>query len=154
MSDLTIKILIMFIFLIFPLYGFLLLNFSDFNFRKKINILYLFYAFCVILSSVSNYFVIGVLLFSILLFINDYRKNRKNSTNMIIPLIFLCFLFASLFSAFIVKQHGLNLFTGYLPVYLYIIILFIFLIIAINYLIKVIKLLFDSIYKNKPQPMQ
>lgn len=148
MSDFTIKILIMFIFLIFPFYEFLLLNLSDFNFRKKVNILYLFYALCVILSSISNYFVIGVLLFSTLLFINDYRKNHKNSANMIIPLIFLCFLFASLFSAFVVKQHGLNLFTGYLPVYLYIIILFIFFIFAFNYLIKVIKLLIDSIYKR------
>ena len=145
MSDFTIKILIMFIFLIFPLYQFLLENLGCFNIYKKDNLLYLFYIVCLLLVNVKSYFVIGMIVFSILLFINDYKNGNKKTANIIIPIIFLFFLFSSLFSGFIIRKYGLNLFTGYLPAFLYIIILFIFFIFAINFLIKTILLIIKNI---------
>ena len=144
MSDFTIKILIAFIFLIFPLYEFLSKNLYSFNIKNKNNMLYLSYISCLFLSFIKFYFVVGIFIFSLILYIKDYKSNQKHSANGIIPLIFFCFVFSNLFSAFIVKIYGLNLFTGYLPVYLYIIILFIFFVFSINYFIKIIRLMIDK----------
>lgn len=148
MSNLIIKALITFIFLVFPLYEFLLQSLSNCNIKNRNNILYLFYVIFLFLSNIKFYFVIGMIIFSILLLINDYRNNNKNTANLIIPIIFLCFLLSNLFSSFITNKYGLNLFTGYLPVYLYIIVLFIFFIFAINYLLKIILLITKNINKK------
>lgn len=136
---------IFFTFLIFPLYEFLSQIYTSNSMKNNNNLLYLSYISFLFLCFLNFYFIIGILISSILLLVNDYKNKYFETANKVIPLMFLMFFSASLVSFLIDKNFTKNNFIGYLPIFLYFIIIILFFVYSICYLYKMMILIINIV---------